>query len=158
MEQHLGFAFVPGGGELQLPPHYVRKVRTQTIVRCTQGISHTQMNTALCACGVSWKVSSTTGRGYNQTSGYGEVLSVDVGDHGTGFVAGPASCTPRDRHQHRGMMFSATVTVDPVGHVIALEPTADGSSGYKKGDTIRPPYSTGCGRVYSGHGWVRVVL
>ena len=38
------------------------------------------MNTALCACGESWKVSSRTGRGYNQTSGYGEVLSVDVGD------------------------------------------------------------------------------
>jgi hypothetical protein len=71
MEQHHGFEFVPGGGEFELQsPHYVL-ARTQTIVRCTQGISHTQMNTALCACGVSWKVSSRTGRGYNQTGGYG---------------------------------------------------------------------------------------
>ena len=105
MEHHVGMSFVQAG--TLAPAHYVKQIRGQRIIRCTQGVSHTQMNTALCACGLSWKVSSKTGRGYNQTGGYGSVMTLAVGDRGSGFVAGPVSCRPRDRHLHRGLEFLA---------------------------------------------------
>jgi hypothetical protein len=134
MEHHVGMSFVQAG--TLAPAHYVKQIRGQRIIRCTQGVSHTQMNTALCACGLSWKVSSTTGRGYNQTGGYGSVMTLAVGDRGSGFVAGPVFCRPRDRHLHRGLEFLATATVDAAGHVIALQLAAGGSSGYSENDAI----------------------
>jgi hypothetical protein len=134
MEHHVGMSFVQAG--TLAPAHYVKQIRGQRIIRCTQGVSHTQMNTALCACGLSWKVSSKTGRGYNQTGGYGSVMTLAVDDRGSGFVAGPVSCRPRDRHLHRGLEFLATATVDAAGHVIALQLAAGGSSGYSENDAI----------------------
>ena len=152
MEQHQlhhGFEFVPGGGEIELPPHYVRKARTQTIVRCTQRISHTQMNTALCACGVSWKVSSRTGRGYNQTGGYGSVIY--------GYC-----------HRYLPFAFSTSFGVGPLYPVNGDCPWS-GKIAASLSQSVMCGLQCRCtpsvqqrlwkpGRVCSGHGWVRVVL